>query len=279
MSGKLPALLRAWKAGLLEGMRRKLYAADLPSNPSNDDLYLVEFPKSGVTWLTFLVANTNLLLNGDERRQVTFFNILDLVPDVHVNRDVGAWKGQPPGFRCIKSHATYNPYYRKVVYLVRDPRNVMASFHEFLIKLGWYRGSLEQMIEDPRFGAGAWAAHVRGWLDRIQPTHSFLVLRYEDLLADTAGQLKTIYRHLGWELGEELVVKAVERSSLPRMKQEEKLFNAANPALANFAFVREGDASGPRRETSPAVIARIEALAGREMARLGYALSGSKALP
>lgn len=277
MPRKVSALFGAWKAALFETSRRRLYAAGLPSEPCNDDLYLVEFPKSGITWLTFLVANANLLLAGETHRQVTFFNILDFVPDVHVNRNISPATSHAPGFRCIKSHATYNPYYRKVVYLVRDPRNVMPSLHAFLTKLGWYGGSLEQMIDDSRFGANAWAAHVRSWLDRIHPTHSFLILRYEDLLADTAAQLRTLYRHLGWELDDQLVAKAVERSSLDRMKLEEALFNAANPSLASFSFVRDGRASGPRQEMPPSVVARIEAHAAGEMTRLGYALTTARA--
>ena len=38
----------------------KLY----PINPKHDDVYIVEFPRSGITWLSTLIANVNLLASS-----------------------------------------------------------------------------------------------------------------------------------------------------------------------------------------------------------------------
>lgn len=270
MIRKLPALLNAWKTGMLDASRRNLYAAGLPFQPRNDDLFLVEFPKSGITWLTFLIANTNLLLAGDTRRRVTFFNILDLVPDVHVSRNIAPPAGDGLGFRCIKSHSAYNPSYRKVVYLVRDPRNVMASYYVFLTKLGWYQGSFEQMVKSSRFGIQAWRRHVRSWLDSIPPTHSFMIVRYEDLVAGAGAEIQRVYRQLGWDLDGVLVAEAVKKSGLETMRNEEELFNRDHPALADFSLTRDGKADGARREMNDSLKAYIEAVASAEMMRFGY---------
>src|ERR1700680_1912974 len=90
-----------------------------PVNPLISDLYLVEFPKFGVTWLSFILANINLLVAG-ESRLATYFNINDLIPDIQYSRDLPLPDHRFPGFRIIKSHSPYNPSYKKVILLVRN---------------------------------------------------------------------------------------------------------------------------------------------------------------
>jgi hypothetical protein len=36
----------------------------MPKNPRHDDFYVVEFPKSGITWLTAILANVALIESG-----------------------------------------------------------------------------------------------------------------------------------------------------------------------------------------------------------------------
>jgi len=57
-------------------------------NPQHNDVYVVEFPKSGVTWLSTILANMALISSG--REEVASFTGLQIfVPDIHVTRDVG----------------------------------------------------------------------------------------------------------------------------------------------------------------------------------------------
>jgi hypothetical protein len=182
---------RAYMIGLRHNLRNQPHLSTLPSSPRIDDTFLVEFPKSGITWLTFLIASVNLQKSGIER-QPTFFAINDLVPDIHVSRHL-----PPPlpfpDMRFIKSHAGYNPLYSKVIYLVRDPRDVMVSYYAFARKLGWYNGSLHDMIKDPQFGIKAWVAHANSWLDETKPSVSFNVIRYEDLMRRSKEKKTFVY--------------------------------------------------------------------------------------
>jgi hypothetical protein len=249
--------------------QRFLTMADMPIQPRSDDLYIVEFPKSGITWLSFLVANTNLILSGDSRN-ATFYNILDFVPDIHVSRDLAPPTLPMPGFRIIKSHGYFNPRYQKVFYLVRDPRHVMISYFRFLTQLGWFRGSFEQMLDHPRYGIGAWRRHVLGWIDGVSPTSSFALIRYEDLLDDTGTQLSHLYRLLGIELPKEVVDKAISRSSMERMRKDELVFNDANPASKKLDFVRAGEPGGGRERIDEKLERRIDAEVGEILKRLRY---------
>jgi Sulfotransferase domain len=253
------------------GTAVKSYAARefLPARRCDDDLFLVEFPKSGVTWLTFLIANVHALLNED-RRAVTFFNINDFVPDVQVTRHVDSAPLRFPGYRCFKSHAPYLPQYRKVFYLVRDPRHVLVSYWHFLQTLGAWRGTLAEFLEHPEYGIEAWVKHVRGWLDGVDAAASFTMIRYEDLVANPAAELTRLYELLGLPVNEGLIGQAVERSSIERMRKSEAVFSAGHPALKNMEFVRRGETGGSRRPLPDEQRRRIETVAAELMQRLGY---------
>jgi hypothetical protein len=59
----------------------------------HNDVFLVEFPKSGITWLSFLIANS-LLKNHDEN--VTFYNYHKYIADIHQLRG-----RLPPNFKPL----------------------------------------------------------------------------------------------------------------------------------------------------------------------------------
>src|SRR5262250_161756 len=97
-----------------------------------DDVFLVSYPRSGNTWTRFLVAN---LLHPHE--PATFANIERMVPDIYVNSQVALLRVPHP--RVLKSHEPFDPRYKKVVYIVRDPRDVAVSMYHWEIKRGRIR--------------------------------------------------------------------------------------------------------------------------------------------
>ena len=89
----------------------KKYNRFYPNNARHDDVYIVEFPKSGVTWLSTLIANVNLL-KSEQDESVTFYNLSQYIPDIHTSKDLAQlplWKS--PKYRFIKSHDNYNKNY------------------------------------------------------------------------------------------------------------------------------------------------------------------------
>jgi hypothetical protein len=92
-----------------------------------DAVFLVSFPKSGNTWSRFLIGN---LTHPEE--PVTFANVDRIVPDIYgtAANDIRA---MPPP-RVFKSHEAFDPRYRRVIYIVRDPRDVAVSSYHFARK-------------------------------------------------------------------------------------------------------------------------------------------------
>ena len=94
-----------------------------------DDTFIISYPRSGSTWTRFLAAN---LVYPNEK--VTFVNLDQLVPATAVSSRHSLKSARRP--RIIKSHNYYDHRYPRVVYVVRDPRDVVLSEYRFILKAG-----------------------------------------------------------------------------------------------------------------------------------------------
>lgn len=242
----------------------------LAINPRHDDVYVVSFPKSGATWIDFLLANTNIIMSNIDR-EVTFYNVHHFVPDIHDSIDLSPVVLTFPGFRFIKSHSPYNPLYKNVIYVVRDPRDVLVSYYYFMKGLGGYSGSLSQLIRSEMYGISAWLKHVEGWIDNSPASLPFFMIKYEDLKLNAESELFKVYEQLGYVIPDSILSKAVEMSSFSNMKVAEKKLNyGGRPVTNNFKFMRKGVSGEGKDEISASDHEYIINHAGDMLSRLGY---------
>jgi hypothetical protein len=122
-----------------------------------------------------------------------------------------------------------------MVLLIRDPRDVVASWLDATRKGGWQtrRRSeggrrAESLAETKpnafvRRHADAYLQHV-GSARRAYEAHEGrkVVVRYEDLRADTLGTMKRMYGELDVSVEEVRLAKAVEKHSWENIPEEEK---------------------------------------------------------
>ena len=242
-----------------------------------DDVFLTSYPRSGNTWTRFLVGN---LVHTEEA--VTFLNVERLVPDMYKHSD--HYLRHLPRPRILKSHEVFDPRYKKIIYIVRDPRDVAISHYHFEKKLksvgedcpiedfvpGWVEGRYWDRL-------GSWADHVTSWLSTRQDSHSFVVLRYEDLIADAARELVKVANMLGIEPTAERLTRAADLSSADRMRQLESTQGGkwvqTRYTRQDKPFVRKASSGGWRTVLPPQSVAQIEAAWGQVMTPLGYELS------
>src|SRR6267154_4705553 len=92
-----------------------------------DDVFLTSYPRSGNTWTRFLVGN---LVHQSE--PVTFLNLEQIVPDMYKHADRTLRSLPRP--RIMKSHECFDPRYKKIIYVVRDPRDVAVSNYHWEMK-------------------------------------------------------------------------------------------------------------------------------------------------
>jgi hypothetical protein len=245
-----------------------------------DDLFIVSYPKSGNTWTRFLLGN---LIYHDE--PVTFRNVESRIPSIYIFSDRQLMRLP----RIFKSHDCFDPRYKKIIYIVRDPRDVTVSAYHYAIKVKLFPDtcSMEEfvplfisggfgsgLLADPRWGS--WHDNVASWL-AMQHNRRFLLLRYEDMLDDASRELRKVADFLGIAATPERITRAVELSSADKMREMEKSqskdWQLTKETRQDKPFVRRARAGTWRSEMPPAAVAKLEESWGVLMQTLGYQLA------
>lgn len=154
------------------------------SSVYDSDVFIASFPKSGNTWLRFIVANMIA------KEQVTLKNIDQYIPDIY-NFKTNINKNPEPRF--IKTHHPYYESYPKTIYIHRDYRDVLISFYHFQKSLGQFKGEFNAFIKNIDSPFGSWNNHVSTAL-KFKEKHPdrILILSYEAMLADSKKYIKEI---------------------------------------------------------------------------------------
>ena len=132
----------------------------------------------------------------------------------------------------------------RMILLVRDPRDVAASYLDAYRRGGWEhekiqgRGKASLADERPdefvRETARTYVRYV-GNARRAYEAHNGrkTFVRYEDLRADTLGTMKRIYSELGIEVDERMLAGAVEKHSWKSIPEDKrgvgKFYRKASP--------------------------------------------------
>lgn len=251
-----------------------------------DDVFVVSYPRSGNTWTRFLIGN---LISPDD--PVTFANVESRIPEIYFNPDRRLRRLKRP--RILKSHESFQPHYPAVIYIVRDPRDVAVSYYHHNVKAGNIADNYAMEDFIPRFMAaefdtklGSWSDNVLSWLRLRHGSERFLLLRYEEMKANPAAELRRIAQFLGrWNFGlvdtsPDKLTRAVELSSPQRMRELEKTqakdWVLTRKTRQDKPFVRTASAGGWKATLSERSVALLEANWGGLMRELGYTLATSE---
>jgi aryl sulfotransferase len=198
---------------------------------------IASYPGSGNAWTRLMLAN--YLANA----QVAASDTLDdLIPDLHSLVDLGRLlpddNSRP---RIVNTHflpgvevlAPYQPLTTKVVYLVRNPRNVPMTAARILgIRGTQTREFAKDFIANrgvPFFremSGGTWPQNVLEWtsstiIRQHFPKVEVLTVRFEDMMAAPADKLRQVleFLDLGETIGLERVARAVANAPLESMQE------------------------------------------------------------
>jgi plasmid stability protein len=250
-----------------------------------DDRFLVSYPRSGSTWTRFLIGNLAF-----PNQPVTFANIEARLPSIYLCQDRQLRRVPRP--RLLTSHESFDPSYKTIIYVVRDPRDVAVSFYHYCIKNGDIPDQFPMDDFVSRYLAadvhplynrwGSWADHAKSWITMRQNRSGFLLLRYEDMVSDPERELARVAPLLGIDATPEELHRAAQLSSANHMRSLEKeqhhLWTQTSRTRSDIPFVRAATFGGWRTKLSRSSVQKIESEWGDVMGNLGYKLSAEDSL-
>lgn len=185
------------------------------------EIFLVSYQNSGSTWLRNLIYEAltgKEPWNPESKKEFSFIGKHAKAKPIELNKDEKR--------KLIKSHSPYRKEYKgkKVIYIVRDPRDIAVSKYKKKLKEGYRIDSKEKEVE--RFAKGKimsegkWNKHIRSWIDAKNKGEIQLhIVRYEYLIENTEKELKKTFDFLNADYSEKDVKKAIKDNEIKKMKK------------------------------------------------------------
>lgn len=196
--------------------------------------YIISYPKSGRTWLRLLIAKVLQVRFGLKVKREDFFEIQlfssynKAVPSIvvdHYPDGQTTWSGRMEDLkRLLKRYAS-----SKVIFLVRDPRDVVVSHFFQDTKRPkknpelFYQGSISEYIRDQKYGLDGIIKFCNLWASQRNVPKDFLLVRYEDLHRNGLDELKRVTDFLGLaNVTDAQLKEAVDFASFGNMQKFER---------------------------------------------------------
>lgn len=231
---------------------------------SDQDVFIVGYPKSGNTWFQNLISG---LVFGVDPELAPDALIQEIVPDLHRKRFYKRIREQ----MFFKSHHLPRPEYRKVIYLLRDGRDVMVSYYHYNKAIYGDSADMDLMIESGQFLFPCqWQEHVRQWRKNAYGA-DMITVKYEDLLHDPWPELEKVCRFVGLERSPATLRTVYDQCSFKALRRKEQTAGLDDPTWPrDKAFFRRGKHGSHKDEMSARSLRKFLAVAGKTLRECGY---------
>ncbi|MCP4420629.1 MAG: sulfotransferase domain-containing protein [Chloroflexi bacterium] len=229
-----------------------------------EDVFFVGYPKSGNTWFRYLVTGA---FYGVDPEYAPHALVNSLIPNMHTKQFYMRY--QTPMF--FKSHGLPDPAFKRVVYLLRDGRDVMVSYFHHLRNLNEKNVDFLNMVQsgDDLF-YGQWHNHVEAWLSN--PFNAQIItIRYEDMKKDAVHELQRFCQFVGIEREDSFLKSTVDKASFDKMRRKEKRDGWGHSMWkGNKQFIRRGQVGSYKDEMPPNVLEAFMQNASETLHKYGY---------
>jgi hypothetical protein len=244
------------------------------------DCVFVSFGKSGRTWLRVMLSRYYQLAYGLPERSILRFdnysNINPAVPKIFFTH--GNYLRDYTGHYETKQDF----YDKKVILLVRRPQDVAVSqYFQWKYRMPARKKGLNQypahgedlslsdFVMHPRVGLPGIVDFMNGWASELPNLHDYLLLRYEDMHAGPAANLRRMVEFLGMQPDDQHVDEAVRFASVDNLRELERRrffrgsgirMRARDRSNPDSYKVRRAKVGGYRDYFDDDQLARIDAL-------------------
>lgn len=282
-------LARPLPAERRRALERRLRGREQVRKLAEADVVVVSYGKAGRTWLRVMLSRFYQLLYGLPERLLGFdnFHARDKrAPKIFFTHDnyIQDWTGHRDK-RAFRD--------KKVILLVRNPQDTAVSqYFQWKFRMRKSKKELNDYPEHgaeisiydfvmrPASGLAKIVDWMNGWAAEVDQIPSLLIVRYEDLRADTVGQLRRIVEFCGAPADEAALRGAVEYASVENMRKLEaqgKFWLAGGRMTPrdrddpNTYKVRRAKVGGYRDYFDDEQVARIDALVREKLSPVfGY---------
>jgi hypothetical protein len=197
------------------------------------DYVIISPPKCGRTWVRTMLSRFfqhRYHLPGNELLGFDNYHRMNpAIPRIRFTHDryVNRYSGNRDSKRDY--------YDRKVILLVRDPRDVVASnYFQWINSVNPYKKKLLDIPDKPeevpifeyamtrQFGIPRTVEFLQAWAPELDKTRAHLLIRYEDMRADAARTLGAMLVFMGIEATEAEIRQVVDETSFENMKKMEQ---------------------------------------------------------
>ena len=273
-------------------------------------IWLASYPKSGNTWVRLFLdnlfssankfnINNNIVGQFPLRKHFKDLNIdVNNLDDFAMNCNAAQLKiNLDKKIKIFKTHnAMWNWKNGKkfftnetntlgVIYIVRDPRNIITSVLNYFHKKS-YKNALEFMRENKVLGGGeedhglptiiaSWSNHYNSWKKFKK---NYLLVKYEDLLKEPNKEFLKITNYLNqignFKFDNDKILKAVENCNFNNLSKQEDALGFAGNSKTNKKLKQKFFNLGPKNKweniLEPGIKNEIEFSFKEEMIKLGY---------
>ena len=277
-------------------------------------IWIASYPKSGNTWLRSIISALVYSKDGiftfdklskiDQFPEKKFFK--DLVKNfrdfdeikknwitaqdkINLDEKIKFFKTHQGNFKIGNDHFTNNQNTQAVIYIVRDPRNLVTSIsNHYSLSLNEacnFLTSPELMgngksWEEKKDGIfnflGKWNEHYKSWTNN---TKNLLLLRYEDLINEPKKELEKIIfflnKYVNFDTNDIKIDNILESTNFKNLKKMEQEGSFTENVIkketgSNVNFFNLGPKNIWQNSLDKKIIKKIEDNFKDEMKEIGY---------
>lgn len=197
-------------------------------NKEEIDHLIVSFPKCGRTWLRMIlnqiIINDYGIKNGDLLETYSLTKSIKTIPNVDFSHD------DRPNLKKVEDILTDKSDFKnkKVIFLIRDPRDVIVSYYFQYTKRGSrerandnFDGTMKEFLRHDTGSIDSLLHFYNIWAKNRVVPENFLIVRYEDLMDNTVYFLQRVLDFLKIPAKLETIQEAVEYCKFDNMKRME----------------------------------------------------------
>lgn len=220
------------------------------------DVMLASYPRSGNTWLRYLLGDILLQKQGWETATRLPIHPDRLIPDFDRGDDLLDVAFDSATTRCIKTHLPWCDAFGRAIVIFRKPADSLASYYHFQRRYTETRSQVETLGID-RFclqQVDAWLGHLESYLDAFQHGLSNIhFVTYEQLHDQPIEALRRVSRLLGLVIEDSAIERAIENHRFNLHARDE----ACN-TVTNDRFFRRGQVNASSSDLLPQTLDRIQ---------------------